>query len=410
MKNIFLFIILPCLVHTISAQCGAGNILLTSQSDVDNFSVNYPGCHRIMGDIEIQGDGIENLDGLSVIDTVDRGLTIKACKDLYNIYGLKNLVIVQDFIIRNCPLIEDLMGLQSFQTASNSLGLYELELKNLVGLNRVKYIRQFAIVDCKKLQNIGGIDSLKNISTLSVSGNPILQNLEGLRKDVEISQFYLEGNANLNSLTTLDLEELYSLDVRNNAELTDLSGLSNLKKIWFLNIVRNDKLLNLNSFVNLRTINNHLRIVENSNLSNISGLKNFDSKTPDSIMILKNPSLGTCHIESICEFLKDPISNARIENNASECIDRKKVEENCIKTGINNNSTNNDVVYFYASNNLLNFKNLRNGSSILFFDINGRNLYSYKATASELELNVSEFNSGIFFIRIDGKFVGKIIK
>lgn len=412
MKNIVKLTIafLFASLHFIYAQCGIGNIILKSQGEVDSFSINYPGCHRILGNLEITNSAIENLDGLSVIDTIDRLLDIEYNNNLFNIHGLKNLITVQDFVLTDCPLIEDLTGLQSFQEASNSLYLGNLSLKDLHGLERVKYIRQLLINKNEKLENLKGLDSLKTALTLTISNNKLLKNLEGLRKDLDISQFYLNSNENLESLTNLELKDLYSFELRSNPKLTDLSGLSGLNTVWFLNIIRNDKLENLNNFLNLSSLNIHLRIEENPLLVDISGLKNVNARTLDSVIIVRNMALNNCHIESICSFLKDSNAISRIQSNSIDCIDRVAVEKNCLKTDNVNNKNTEIKIYPQAVSNLINIEGAEINSFAEIISSQGTAIYNFKILSDKEEVNLSNLSNGLYFVRINSKYLTKIVK
>ena len=42
--------------------CLPEGITFTTQSQIDSFQVNYPGCTEIEGDLDLQGSGITNLN------------------------------------------------------------------------------------------------------------------------------------------------------------------------------------------------------------------------------------------------------------------------------------------------------------------------------------------------------------
>jgi hypothetical protein len=50
--------------------CLPEGITFSTQDQIDNFQVNYPGCTEIEGFVIIQGNDISNLDGLSVLTAV----------------------------------------------------------------------------------------------------------------------------------------------------------------------------------------------------------------------------------------------------------------------------------------------------------------------------------------------------
>lgn len=59
-----------------NAQCPSGGIVLTSQSLVDQFIVNYPTCTNINGGVYIFGSGITSLQGLKNITSITGYLSI----------------------------------------------------------------------------------------------------------------------------------------------------------------------------------------------------------------------------------------------------------------------------------------------------------------------------------------------
>lgn len=62
------------LQHLAWAQCPAGNITLTTQAQVDNFTVTYPGCTHVLGSLIIRPSAdIADLNGLSGLTQIDGG-------------------------------------------------------------------------------------------------------------------------------------------------------------------------------------------------------------------------------------------------------------------------------------------------------------------------------------------------
>jgi len=48
-KLLILFIVTLLFYGTIWAQCPTGNVYFYTQSDIDNFAANYPGCTQMPG-------------------------------------------------------------------------------------------------------------------------------------------------------------------------------------------------------------------------------------------------------------------------------------------------------------------------------------------------------------------------
>ena len=83
-----LFILLNSF-YAASQSCLPDGITFTSQAQIDNFSINYPGCTEIEGDVFIENiENLTNLDGLSNVTSIGGDLTISFNPNLTNIDGL----------------------------------------------------------------------------------------------------------------------------------------------------------------------------------------------------------------------------------------------------------------------------------------------------------------------------------
>ena len=98
MKLIQTFLIAFLFVtHTASAQdCPPGNIELNSQDDVDNFLILYPDCTELQGDLVLLpfsffDEPINNLNGLSNIESINGTLEIGVLDSLQSLSGLEGL-------------------------------------------------------------------------------------------------------------------------------------------------------------------------------------------------------------------------------------------------------------------------------------------------------------------------------
>ena len=66
-----LFILTFSSVITLQAQCPFGDVTFSSQTDIDNFPVNYPNCNSIQYDVGIHesvSGNITNLNGLNQLN------------------------------------------------------------------------------------------------------------------------------------------------------------------------------------------------------------------------------------------------------------------------------------------------------------------------------------------------------
>ncbi|MBL0007507.1 MAG: hypothetical protein IPP25_10090 [Saprospiraceae bacterium] len=86
----------------VGQMCLPEGIHFTRQSQIDSFSILYPGCTEIGGDVCIgacQGEedsDITNLDGLMPLTSIKGKLNISNNYLLTSIEGLQNLSILED--------------------------------------------------------------------------------------------------------------------------------------------------------------------------------------------------------------------------------------------------------------------------------------------------------------------------
>jgi hypothetical protein len=120
------------------------------------------------------------------------------------------------------------------------------------------------------------------------------------------------------------------LDINNNPELENLSGLGNLKSINGDFVVNsNDILEDFSGLENLNSIDGDLKIYLNNSLDSLTGL---DSITPESIedlVIASNENLSYCHVDSVCYYLAAPNGSVTIEDNAPGCNSKDEVYQIC---------------------------------------------------------------------------------
>ena len=125
MKGIITLIaIFFCSAYILQSQCPS-SLLLYSQDDVDNFPINYPNCTHLEGKVEIGGDDITNLDGLSQLQSIGAHLSIMGNTNLISIEGLGNVTHVEHFIqIMSNPSLISLFGLNNLDSCNMELMIY----------------------------------------------------------------------------------------------------------------------------------------------------------------------------------------------------------------------------------------------------------------------------------------------
>ena len=260
--------VLPLFLN--SQSCLPDGIVFKTQEEINAFQSDYPSCTSIEGNVQIEGDEINNLSGLSVLTAIEGRLRFYSCTALENMSGLENLVSVGgDLVLYVWPgkttSFTSLSGLDNLSTVGGNLELGGCEkLTDLSGLN--------------KLSSVGG--------DLQIAGFQALQNLSGLDA------------------------------------LTSVGG-----DIW---IGENPALSSLSALGSLISVVGSIEIYTNISLTSLAGLENIDFSSYDGYWIISyNENLSECAVESLCTYLADSESSVDAAFNATGCNSAQEIKDAC---------------------------------------------------------------------------------
>jgi len=309
MRIIYMLCLMLALSINCFAQCPAGTIILSSQSEVDDFATDYPGCittngsliintdsdindlsplsgiENISGSLVISGDfgdpsQLTNLDGLNIITL--NSLTIIENQALTEIDALSSVTTLQNggIAIYDNPLLTNLDGLANIVPEGNgntgeldgNLKIYNNPLVTSIdvfdSITQVNF--ELDISEMTGLSNLMGLDNITQVEDLLIADNPNINNLNGLNALEEVTQYAtIDDNSNLSNLSGLNnLVEVGNVfDIEGNDQLTNLSGLNNLTHVG----------TNLPPFGS----GGHLIIRNNQNLSSLNGLNALEDTGGD---------------------------------------------------------------------------------------------------------------------------------
>ena len=323
---------MPCLPY--------GNYYFTSQSEVDQFVTDYPGCADLAGNVNIgslSGNKIGNLQGLNAITSISGNLKIINNDSLSSLSGLENLTSIDGnliigewqvmFILGN-RLLTNLQGLNNLSYVGGSLGIsFNQSLTDLSGLENIISLPQgLSITGNQSLKSLVGLDNLEEVQSVWIGGNDSLATLNGLgslqacHENLNIgfsNEYGIYGNPMLTNLSALS--ELTSVGntiwVSHNNSLESLYGLHHVDSLYSLYIADNDSLLSLDGLDNLSIVGDAygsglVTILRNNSLGSLSGLDNV-SIMPN-LQISGNNSLSSL---SGLENLATITMNLAISNN-----------------------------------------------------------------------------------------------
>ncbi|MCX6285335.1 MAG: T9SS type A sorting domain-containing protein, partial [Bacteroidetes bacterium] len=352
---LFLLLISLFLLHAgLSQGCLPQGITFSRQAQIDSFQINYPNCTHILGNVKITGtDSINNLNGLSVLTSIGGYLQIL------------------DWF----PNLTQLTGLNSLTSIGGDLWINSTYLTNLSGLNALTSIGgNFSITHCNSMTNLSGIASLTSV---------------GGFVNITANYFSLKSLTGLESLSSIQ-GELY---ITGNNELSSLSGLSGLS-----------------------SIRGRLTIQYNDSLSSLSGLNNIAASSIDSLVIIVNPSLTTCEVQSVCAYLANPGGTIEIHDNATGCNNQQEVEAACSAIGVQN-ITNESPFSLYpnpASTIItIETSTLPTQSQVTVSNLEGQELITLQISGHKTKIDINTLSNGIYFVRLTSDktlATGKFIK
>jgi len=350
--------------------CLQNGITFSTQSQIDSFQINFPGCTEIVGNVEIGyslWSDITNLDGLNVLTSIGGDLSISGNEALNSLTGLDNVTSIGgDLKIHFNDSLTSLTGLNKLPTIGGSL----------------------SIVDNENLTSLMGFDNLTSIGGhLEIAYNEGLTSLMGLE--------------NLTSTGT-------TLVIESNDALTSLTGLDNVTSIGKdLVIVTNTALTSITGLDNVTSIGDWLVIYENTALTSLTGLDNIDPNSIDSLFIGFNSSLSTCAVQSICDYLAAPGGVIEIHDNATGCNSQQEVQEACDTLSVPDIYFNDGLSIFpnpFHTRTKLLIENFSLDQTIDFYlyDFLGREVFKTVITSSPYILVRPDLPNGIYIWKAVG--------
>jgi len=122
---------------SMEVHCLPDGITFSTQEEIDNFQTNYPYCTEIEGNVEVNGDDITNLYGLTAVTAFGGDLHVIHNDALISLTGLENLTSIDGTLqISGNDSLSALSGLDNISPASivnlfiydnNSLATCEVE-------------------------------------------------------------------------------------------------------------------------------------------------------------------------------------------------------------------------------------------------------------------------------------------
>ena len=356
-------------VHEVMLRCTNGEscaqtVTLKRQSQIDSFSILYPDCSVVEGDLIIEGempDEVRDLSPLRQIEEVQGDLRITNNRSLDSLVGLENLrriggnlTISSNHALPHLDELARLIEIAGYINISENDALVSIEgVRNILPqsitsdaekdlqLYNNPVLSQCAIQNLCRLLDLPGRDfdihdngANCNSSTAFSAACDEAWCILGdqlLTSQKEIDDFKTNYPDCSNLAGSLIIKEATAGDIR------DLSGLKSLTTVaGDLIIQGNSKLKTLDGLENLTSLGGRLTVAGNTQLMNLHGLANIDpativarSKAHSDIEILNNPALDSCANPSLCVFLRMAYKKIEVHDNGQNCQTRRQIGEAC---------------------------------------------------------------------------------
>lgn len=409
MKKLFLFILaLSILSFAWSSEtCLPQGVVFRTQTDVDNFQTDYPGCIEIEGDVIITESNITNLNGLSVLTAIRGDLIITNNDNLSDLTGLEGLgMIGGDLKISNNNDLSSLTGLEGISAIEGRMDItYNPDLVDFTGLDNLRDIAGAVEISHNYgLTSLSGLDAVTIIGGyFIIAGNSSLENLSGLG-DLTTIRGYLEifdndallSTAGLNALSTLRGD----LGVADNPQLVNLDGLEFLTSIeGNLVVINNASLSSLSSLIGITTLQGGIKISHNPTLPSLYGLDRIDPNSITSLFIHNNNTLSYCEVQSVCDYLPGHNSTVYIHVNTSGCNSQMEVEKNCMFLHRDEMNAEEGISIFpNPANTSITINSKTIVDEVIIYNQTGQRVL--QEAFEGLVVDISELNSGMYIIEI----------
>ena len=240
--------------------------IIQNQEDVDEFKAT-----KIFGNLEINGETIHDLSGLSTLTSV--GAIVVRNTQLTNLQGLHNLQNLTGKVhLENNPILEDVTALSNIGTQIITLELIEnAALVDLTGLN-IAEIADVLHIEKMSVEHMDYFTNIRIINTIGFRDLHQLNSVEGLigLESIE-NQLRLEGLSQLNSFEGFNNLQSLNIDLSFvDLHVNNFQGFDGLTTCRSINISNMSGLQTLSGFESLEYV------TETINISACSGIVNFD--------------------------------------------------------------------------------------------------------------------------------------
>ena len=164
-----------------------------------------------------------------------------------------------------------------------------------------------------------------------------------------------------------------------------------------------------------------LGIVGNPALTSLVGLDNIHGGSIFNLSIRENPSLSSCAVKSICDYLVSPDGIVEIQDNAQGCNSQEELKAAC-EGGVDESAAGSqqpavsifpDPASTFITIEVPETIISHNITTLTIYNYNGKQIIQIQLEQPQAVVDVSGLRSGIYFVKVvcdDGVMAGKFVK
>ena len=333
---------------------------------------------RISNNISVSFNfNLKEIDGFHFLDSVYSNLTISVNSNLETINGFDNLRFVGDELtIGANSRLKTIEGFNSLESCKTFNLVSNIDLINIPKFESLRIVtRNFMFQSSDFLETIDGFNALE-----TVNGEFRLLRLRSIN---EISGFKLYKGGNILFISEISAE--------------NIEGFGSIKNIDSEIYIASTSLKNLNFLSSIESVDDSITLVNNFQLSDISGPSEIDVFDLRSLLIEDNSDLSICHEKWVCDYIRSGNGEVRIEDNAPGCLNEDEVLQACI-VDIEEVNTENLMVYPNPTSGILNFSSNNDQTTAIVYDYLGRELIRSRVVNNQIDVN--KLDNGSYLLHL----------
>jgi hypothetical protein len=400
--------------------CTTGDIVLTSQNDVNNFVRDYKNCNILQGNFCIgrcddttKTSNITDLSGLNFIREIQGSLSIKNNAVLTSLKGLEFVMkVTGDVEISQNNKLTNILAFKPNQPIGKNIIVTHNPVLEEIAFHtsNIEINGDFIVKNNPSIKIFGGFQNLEK-----VDGDLIFHDMAGNVFSGGAAKIHTVGgnvsvqhNPNMTFLHILRLLEYVGGDFifRNNPKMGGIyiNAVKYIGGDLILEDCENDVYFPMPD-----SLGGSLILRNNKKLTDIMMYDKLDysylfSNPKDSfaLVLTGNPKLSECTTQLLCELIRDTSKPVNIYNNGSKCTSPEDIETGCFPSS-------NEAVFYRrtvlypnpVSDKLFISDYPDNVSEVRIMNSLGETVW-FSSNKKIKEIDVQFFPSGVYTLFISG--------